>query len=61
MANEMEELLAELRGIKNNSTTIQNTREIWEKIGNKDWQGAGFASQEEAMEWMQKNQYENLI
>jgi hypothetical protein len=61
METEMEALLAELRGLKNNSSTIQNTRDIWEKIGNKDWAGAGFANEAEAAEWLQKNAYENLI
>ena len=56
----MEALLAELRGLKNNSSTIQNTRDIWEKIGNKDWAGAGFASEEEALTWMSANEYSNL-
>lgn len=56
----MEALLAELRGLKNNSSTIQNTRDIWEKIGNKDWAGAGFADEESAMKWLSENEYSNL-
>lgn len=61
MGTEMEALLAELRGLKNNASTIQNTRDIWEKIGNKDWTGAGFKDEAEAAEWLEKNAYENLI
>lgn len=57
MGTEMEALLAELRGLKNNANTIQNTRDIWEKIGNKDWTGAGFADEASAMEWLEKNEY----
>lgn len=60
MGTEMEALLAELRGLKNNASTIQNTRDIWEKIGNKDWTGAGFKDEAEALEWLEKNAYENL-
>lgn len=59
--SEIDELLSQLRQLKSNSNEIQNTRDIWEKIGNKDWAGAGFASEQEAAEWLEKNAYENLI
>jgi len=43
--SEIDKLLEELRGMKSASNNeIQNTRDIWEKIGNRDWSGAGFAS-----------------
>jgi len=59
--SEMDKLLAELRELKSTSnSTIQNTREIWEKIGNKDWTGAGFATEQDAIEWLEKNEYSNL-
>ncbi len=58
--SEIDVLLAELRQLKSNSNEIQNTRDIWEKIGNKDWAGAGFADEAEALEWLSKNEYSNL-
>jgi hypothetical protein len=59
--SEIDKLLEELRSMKNtSSSTIQNTRDIWEKIGNKDWAGAGFADEAEAMAWLEKNEYSNL-
>lgn len=58
--SEIDVLLAELRQLKSNSNEIQNTRDIWEKIGNKDWAGAGFADETEAMAWLEKNEYSNL-
>lgn len=61
MKSEIDKLLAELREMKSTSNNeIQNTRDIWEKIGNKDWAGAGFASESEAMAWLEKNEYSNL-
>lgn len=59
--SEIDELLSQLRQLKNESNEILNTRDIWEKIGNKDWVGAGFADEAEALEWLEKNAYENLI
>ena len=58
--SEIDALLAQLRQLKSNSNEIQNTRDIWEKIGNKDWAGAGFADETEAMAWLEKNAYEAL-
>lgn len=61
MGSEIDKLLAELRDMKStSSSTIQNSREIWEKIGNKDWSSAGFANEEEAMAWLEKNEYSAL-
>lgn len=58
--SEIDELLSQLRQLKNESNDIPNTRDIWEKIGKKDWAGAGFASESEAMAWLEKNEYSNL-
>ena len=59
--SEIDMLLAELRELKSISNNeIQNTRDIWKKIGNKDWSGAGFADEAEAMAWLEKNAYSNL-
>lgn len=58
--SEIDELLSQLRQLKNESNDIPNTRDIWEKIGNKDWAGAGFASEEEAMQWLEKNEYASM-
>ena len=56
----IDKLFEELRGMKSASNVVQNTRDIWEKIGNKDWTGAGFATESEAMEWLEKNAYADL-
>jgi hypothetical protein len=58
--SEIDELLSQLRQLKSESSEIQNTRDIWEKIGKKDWTGAGFADETEAMAWLEKNEYSNL-
>lgn len=58
--SEIDELLSQLRQLKNESNDIPNTRDIWEKIGNKDWTGAGFADEESAMRWLEANEYSNL-
>lgn len=59
--NEIDELLFQLKQLKSDSVNeIQNTRDIWEKIGNKDWAGAGFADEESAMRWLEANEYSNL-
>lgn len=57
---EIEKLLNELRDMKNEAKSIENTRDIWACIGNKDWEGAGFANEAEALEWLEKNEYSNL-
>ena len=58
--SKMDILLNELRGMKNTGNTVHNTRDVWERIGNKDWSGVGFASEEEAVQWLEKNEYSNL-
>jgi len=59
--SEMDKLLQELRGMQNTTnTTIENSREIWEKIGNRDFVGAGFADEAEALKWIDENPYSNL-
>lgn len=58
--NEIEKLLKELQGMKSNTKTIQNSKDLWEKIGNKDWQGAGFSNIEEMQQFILDNPYANL-
>lgn len=58
--SEIDKLLMELREMKFNSNTIENSKDIWEKIGKKDYVGAGFANESEALEWLEKNAYSNL-
>jgi hypothetical protein len=60
MANEMEELLSALRGMKDERNKVSNSKETWEKIGNKDWQGAGFISEEEMLAFIDANPYGNM-
>lgn len=59
--SEINNLLNELRNMKSNqNNTPQNSKELWEKIGNKDWQGAGFNSAEEMQQFIVDNPYSNL-
>ena len=58
--SEIDELLSQLRQLKNESSEIQNIRDTWEKIGKKDWAGAGFADEAEAIAWLEKNEYSAL-
>jgi len=60
MGSEIDKLLAELRELKNTSLEVKNTRDVWQAIGNKDWSSAGFANEEEAMAWLEKNEYSAL-
>lgn len=55
-------LLNELRNMKSNanSNNVQNTKETWTKLGQGDWKGAGFSSQEEASQFISDNPYANL-
>lgn len=59
--NEMDELLERLRNLKQDSVDkIHNSKEIWKKIGLKDFIGAGFNNQEEAIKWIEENDYSEL-
>lgn len=61
MASEIEILLQELRSMKtSDQARIQNTRDTWSKIGAGNWAEAGFVSEEEAMTWLENNEYANL-
>ena len=39
---------------------VLNNRDTWSKIGARDWEGAGFASEEEAIQWIESNPYANI-
>lgn len=59
--SEIEKLLEELRGMKSEGKqSPQNNANTWSKIANKDWEGAGFANEEEAKAWVSENPYANL-
>lgn len=60
MASEMDELLNKLRAIKNNTTEIPNSKTVWSCIGQGDWSGAGFTSEEDMSAWIENNPYNNL-
>ena len=61
--NEIDKLLNELREfkIKDDSKNIPNSKETWNKIGNRDLESLGFTKEEELKEWMSSNPYTNLI
>jgi hypothetical protein len=58
--SELETLLKELRTMKLTKTKVANTAETWSKIGQKDWQGAGFNSEEEMVQFISDNPYLNM-
>ena len=59
---EIDILLNELRNMKinANSNNVQNTRETWSKLGQGKWKEAGFASEEEAIQFISDNPYVNI-
>lgn len=57
---EIDKLLHELRNMKNEQKTVLNTKEVWKAIGNRDWETAGFANEEEALAWLEQNNYSNI-
>lgn len=57
----LDELLSNLKGIKEEAKqSIKNSKDVWEAIGNRDWQAAGFANEEEAIKWLEENEYGNM-
>jgi hypothetical protein len=58
--SELEKLLKELKNIKNEQKSVPNNSDTWSKIAHKDWEGAGFASEDEAKAWLADNPYLSL-
>lgn len=58
--SEIENLLKELQNMKHSRKTVENNSATWEKIRAKDWEGAGFANEEEAKQWVSENPYANM-
>lgn len=59
--SEIEVLLNELKNIKSTGRkTVENNANTWKCIANKDWEGAGFANEEEAKQFILDNPYGNL-
>lgn len=58
--SEVENLLNELRNMKSESSKIQNSPEVWAKIGANDWQGAGFSSVAEMQQFILDHPYSNI-
>jgi len=59
--SEIENLLNALRNMKFDSSKIENTKELWEKIGKGEWEEAGFKSKEEMQQYILDNPYANLV
>lgn len=58
--NEINKLLQELKSMKNDSEKrkyIENNKDTWSKLGNKEWQELGFTSEEEVKSWIEQNPY----
>lgn len=58
--SEIENLLKELQNMQSAGKNIPNNSTTWSYIGQKDWQGAGFASESEMSEWLNDNPYANI-
>jgi len=58
---EIEKLLSELREMKaTGKPSPGNNKNTWSSIGGKNWEEAGFSSEEEAKAWVENNEYANL-
>lgn len=58
--NEIEQLLQELRAMKNEGKNIPNNKDTWSKISQRDLEGLGFSSEEEMKQWILENPYSNI-
>ena len=60
--SELEILLEELRGMKEEERKkhLENNADTWSKIGNRDLEALGFATEEELKEWILQNPYLNM-
>jgi hypothetical protein len=60
MSNQIDNLLQELRNMKESRPTY-NAREVWDGIAErKDFSEMGFKSREEFEQWISDNPYANL-
>ena len=60
--SELDNLLNALRNMKEEEKSkIKNSKDIWSLIGKQKFTEAGFASEEEAIAWMENNPYLNLV
>jgi hypothetical protein len=61
--SEIEKLLMELRGMKEESHAkhIANTKATWSAIGRQDLEELQFETVEEMQQWISQNPYSNLI
>jgi hypothetical protein len=61
--SEIEKLLMELRGMKEEVTSknIPNTRATWIAIGREDLEELQFETIEEMKQWIENNPYSNLV
>ena len=58
---EIEKLLSELREMKaTEKASPGNNKNTWGAIGGKNWEEAGFSSEEEAKAWVENNPYSNI-
>mgnify|MGYP003609665219 CR=1 FL=1 len=57
----IDKLLQDLKDLQNNEkNTVPNNPDTWRKIGEKDWVGAGFIDEADALAWIEKNAYSNI-
>lgn len=60
MSNEIDNLLLQLQQMTSIRTGPKNTKEVWALLGAKNWEEAGFKSEEEAAAWLAENPYSNI-
>jgi len=57
----IDKLLQDLKDLQNNEkNTVPNNADTWSKIANKDWTGAGFIDEADALKWIENNAYSNI-
>lgn len=58
--SELDKLFKALQEMRSESSSVPNSKDVWSYIGQRDFTGAGFASEEEAVAWIENNPYSNL-
>ena len=58
--NEIDKLFEDLKNMQETGKVIANNATTWSYIGQGDWEGAGFKSEEEMKQFILDNPYCNL-
>jgi len=62
MASEIDNLLNELRGMKeaDKASGLVNNKDTWNKIADGNFKALGFNTEEELKQWIIENPYSNI-